>query len=61
MVTAHLRRERLVLSLFTLLITILCWRIEQVVTMFVKNYCMQLFPLLILKKLTPKKEKGQKL
>ena len=59
MVTAHLRRERLVLALFTFLITILCWRIEQVVTMFVKNYCMQLFPLLILKKLTPKKEKGQ--
>ena len=61
MITAHLRRESLVLLLFMFLITILCWRIEQVVTMFVKNYCMQLFPLLILKKLTPKKEKGQKL
>ena len=61
MVTPHLLRESLVLLLFTFLITILCRRIEQVVTMFVKNYCMQLFPLLILKKLTPKKEKGQKL
>jgi len=60
MVTAHLHCESLVLSLFTFLITILCWRIEQVVTMFVKNYCMQLFPLLILKKIDTEKRKRTK-